>query len=113
MRPRIILGDLHHESWSLLKNLNHRVSLPWLCTRDFRETLDACGFASLGFVGNKFIWCKRLIGGRGNTVWERLDRAMINNEWSSLFPATKVIYLECSTSDYKLIIIHPIGIPIR
>ena len=53
------------ESWSLLKNLNHRVSLPWLCTRDFRETLDACGFASLGFVGNKFIWCKRLIGRRG------------------------------------------------
>ena len=30
---------------------------------DFREALDECSFADLGFMGQKFTWCKRLVGG--------------------------------------------------
>lgn len=30
-----------------------------------------------------------------------------------MFPASKVIHLECGSSDHKSIIIHPKGIPIR
>ena len=76
----------HHESWAILKILNRSFSLPWLCAgdfneilrshekkcgrarpevqmRDFHETLDECGFVDLGFIGQKFTWCKRLTGG--------------------------------------------------
>ena len=76
----------HHESWSILKNLNRSLSLLWLCAgnfneilkphekkgsrarsksqmKDFREALDECSFADLGFMGQKFTWCKRLVGG--------------------------------------------------
>lgn len=40
--------------------------------------MDDCGLADLGFVGNKFTRCKTL---QDNiTVWECLDRAIVNNE---------------------------------
>ena len=39
--------------------------------------------------------------------------AVGTQDWLSLFPATKVITLECGTSDHKPIIIHPMGIPVR
>ena len=59
---------------------------------DFREALDECGFADLGYV-QKFTWCKRLVG--GITVWERLDRVVADSEWIYLFfSGTKVIHLD-------------------
>ena len=33
----------------------------------FRDILDECGFVDLGFVGNKFTWCKN--DSNGCTVW--------------------------------------------
>ena len=36
------------------------------------------------------------IGGRwGNTIWERLDRAVATTDWIDMFLATKVVHLEC------------------
>lgn len=64
----------------------------------------------LGYMGQKFTKCKRLAG--GITLWERLDRAVADSEWISLFPGTKFIYLECGFSDHKPIIIHPDDIQI-
>ena len=46
-------------------------------------------------------------------MWERLDRAVANNDWISLYPGTMVKHLECGFSDHKPIIIHLEGIPIR
>ena len=71
------ITHLRHESWSLLPDLNNRMSLPWLCSSDFIElvghseklgranknqnqmqlfwdTIDECGFLHVGFVGSKF-----------------------------------------------------------
>ena len=31
------IAHLRHESWSLLHDLNNRMSLPWLCPSDFIE----------------------------------------------------------------------------
>ena len=42
------------------------------------------------------------------TMWERLDKALTNDDWISMFPATKVMHLECGTSDYKPLIILPL-----
>ena len=78
--------------------------------QEFRDVIDECGFRDLGFIGNKFTWHKIVMG--GNTVWERLDRAIANGDWVALFSASKVSHLECGCSDHKPIIIHPLVIPI-
>ena len=67
----------HHLSWSCLRSLKRRNSIPWLYAgdfneiirshekiggrqrptrqmEDFRKVLDECGFRDLGFVGGKF-----------------------------------------------------------
>ena len=51
--------------------------------QDFWDAMDECRFADLGFEGNKFTWCKSIMG--GVKVWERLDRALENDECVSLF----------------------------
>ena len=94
------------ESWSLLRQLNNRTTLPWLCAGDFnellkssekwggsnrsqsqmqifREAVDECGFIDLGFVGSQFTWQKHFAD--GHLIWERLDRARANNEWMLRF----------------------------
>ena len=76
---------------------------------EFREVLDECGFRDLGFVGGKFTWCNGHPD--GYTIWERLDRAVASIEWLDKFPATKVIHLECGSSDHKPILICLNGIP--
>ena len=70
--------------------------------------LDECGFANLGFMGNKFTWSKHYPD--GYTVWKRLDKAMGMCDWLTMFPASKVCHLECGTSDHKQIVVHPKGI---
>ena len=74
----------------------------------FRDILDECGFKDLGFVGGKYTWCRGLWG--DNTIWERLDRAVATTNWIKLFPTTKVLHLECGSSNHKPIIILPKGI---
>ena len=79
--------------------------------RDFRETLDECGFVDLGFIGQKFTSCKRLTG--GVMVWERLDNAIANHKWISLFPGCSVTHLDTVFSNHKPFTIHIEGLPIR
>ena len=62
-------------------------------------------------MGNKFTWFKNF--GNGVAIWERLDRALGTTDWFAKYPATKVMVLECGTSDHKPIIIHPYGVPVR
>ena len=78
---------------------------------DFRETLDECGFTDLGFSGQKFTWCKRLAG--GFMVWERLDRAVANQEWISMFPGYSVTHLDTVFSNHKPLSIHMEGFQIQ
>ena len=76
---------------------------------DFRDVLDDCGFRDLGFVGGKFTWCNG--HPNGFTIWERLDRVVATIEWLGKFLVTKVIHLECGSSDHKPILICLNGIP--
>lgn len=75
--------ELWHRSWDLLKLLQTRGTLPWFCAGDFNEILDpgeqfgglvrserqmdgfrdaveVCGFADLGYVGLPWTWINRL-----------------------------------------------------
>ena len=124
----------HMESWNLLRDLNNRFSIPWLCGGDFnellksheklggclrpygqmqrfREALDECGLFDLGFVGNKFTWFKTHPG--GGVTWERLDRAISTTAWYNLFPTTKVKTLVYASSDHSPILILPDGINLK
>lgn len=120
-----------HESLAKLRRLKSKLTIQWLYAGDFneiakadkklgerlrpvkhmkafRDVLDECGFKDLGFVGGKYTWCRESRG--DNTIWERLDRAVATMDWIELFPATKVLHLECGSSDHKHLIILPKGI---
>ena len=77
----------------------------------FRDVLDECEFKDLGFMGGKYTWYKGM--GGGNIIWERLDRAVATTDWLDMFPATKVVHLECGSSDHKPLIIRLKGIQIK
>lgn len=98
-------ASLRTHFWSLMKRLGDLHSFPWLCggdfneilfghekqrgsakshylLRNFRETLDHCGLADLGFWGPQFTWCR---GKDSNFIQERLDRMLRNNSWINLY----------------------------
>ena len=121
------------DTWSLLRNLHRKYTLPWLCAGDFneilmshkklggglrsaaamsefREVVDDCGFMDLGFVGKKYTWR----GKRGNTmVLERLDHALATHSWLAQNPATRVHCFRSNVSDHYPIIINPEGVADR
>jgi hypothetical protein len=49
----------------------------------FQQALDESGLADLGFSRPRFTWCNGRSG--GHHTRERLDRAVANGSWSSLF----------------------------
>ena len=72
---------------------------------DFRAVLDDYGFQDLGYIGNKFTWYNG--HKEGYTIWKRLNRAVATTDWIEKFPATKVLHLECGSSNHKPLIILP------
>ena len=115
-------GKRRFESWNLLRQLNNRFNLPWGCVRNFnellkssekrggsnrsqaqmqlfREAVDECGFIDLGFVGSQFTWQKHFTD--GHSIWERLDRALVNNEWMLRFVDSRVHHLSVIFSDHS------------
>jgi hypothetical protein len=114
------------ESWELLKFLNTCHLAPWLCAGDFneiveqaekegsnlrkesqmtgfREAIEFCRLGDLGFSGSMFTWSNRRAD--GNFTKERLDRAMANPEWCSIFPSFSVLIMVARTSDHSPILV--------
>ncbi|KAL5544921.1 hypothetical protein UlMin_008705 [Ulmus minor] len=106
--------SLRTQFWDLMKRLGDSHSLPWLCggdlneilfdhekkgggardsylLRNFREALEYCNLADLGFRGPKFTWCRG--NNNSNFIQERLDRMLGNSGWSDLFPNSIVHHL--------------------
>lgn len=77
----------------------------------FRDVIDEVGFKDHGYVGDRFTWAKHYPDGK--VIWERLDRALGNGDWTGMFLDFKVIHLGCVMSDHKPIQILPSGITPR
>ena len=115
-------------SWKALHVLNAARRRPWLCLGDFneillegekeggqkrnqacmdrfREALEDCGLADLGFEGDPFTW-RNNNHCRENYVKERLDRAVSCGDWTARFPLYKVINGEPRHSDHRPVIVN-------
>lgn len=71
---------------------------------DFRRMLERCSLTDLGWVGNKYIWCKG--NEYGSVIRERCDRAMANHVWSSKFSIVKVEVLVAVCSDHSPLLLN-------
>ncbi|XP_042969143.1 uncharacterized protein LOC122301839 [Carya illinoinensis] len=109
------------DSWNLMKLIKPAENIPWLCFGDFNEILhnhekvgganrpysqmeafrismEWCGLSDLGFVGPKFTWCNNRMG--THFTKERLDRALGNMLWTSMFNENNFNVLVAQTSDH-------------
>lgn len=110
-----------YQSWDLLRSIRPKSNLPWLVAGDFNEilslsekrglhghpvnlmndfnkALDDCFLFDMGIKGRFFTWEK----GRGTENWveERLDRAVADAAWCTLYPHAVVHNLDVITSDH-------------
>lgn len=69
---------------------------------NFRETLEVCEFADLGYKGDPFTWSNK-----HDTVTftkERLDRAVANQNWVGIYDNVEIENLVGRSSDHKPLI---------
>ncbi|KAM0880448.1 hypothetical protein ACQ4PT_033570 [Festuca glaucescens] len=108
-------------SWDFIRQLNIEFDLPWLIMGDFnevlyahekeggntrplgmmqkfRECLSDCGLEDLGYIGDIFTW-------RRGEIRERLDSAVGNERWLTMFPYAAVINEEHARLDHRPIVV--------
>ncbi|XP_073355316.1 uncharacterized protein [Aegilops tauschii subsp. strangulata] len=69
----------------------------------FREAVDVCELADLGYKGLDWTFEKRVVGGDYCRV--RLDRALATPSWSSRFPFASLEHLTAAKSDHSPILL--------
>jgi hypothetical protein len=105
----------------MMKRIKSTSPLPWVCIGDFnevlhqhenvgvadrshaqiagfREAVDVCELADLGYEGNSWTYEKRVAGGGFCKV--RLDRALATSQWSDIFPLATLSHLNGASSDH-------------
>ncbi|KAM7518224.1 hypothetical protein LguiB_017186 [Lonicera macranthoides] len=116
----------HHHSWALLRRLHSLCDAPWVVMGDFNEimvdsekewgrvrgarlmsdfrmvSLD-CDLMDIKVVGPRFTWYRSFPNGQ--IVKERLDRALGNFRFQTLFPNANLSVLGFHGSDHRAILL--------
>jgi hypothetical protein len=120
--------DLRKEMWLKLKHIGQTMLEGWMIAGDFNDiatqdekkggapvslrkcnnfldNINECKLIDLGAIGPKFTWRGAIVNGH-ERIFERLDRAMSNDEWRLIFPEAIVKVLpRIDFSDHHPIII--------
>ncbi|XP_072054898.1 uncharacterized protein [Arachis hypogaea] len=75
--------------------------------QQFRDFINERRLVDIGYEGDKYTWSNRQFG--ENRIKDRLDRALVTNEWKGEFPATTLAHLSDSGSDHKVILLNTGG----
>lgn len=65
----------------------------------FQQVIDDCNLCDMAFVGDPFTWRRGRIRGR-------LDRGLVNEAWSRLFPQVELENLEFNHSDHRPLLVN-------
>ncbi|KAL9660115.1 hypothetical protein QQ045_024926 [Rhodiola kirilowii] len=74
---------------------------------NFRNILEECGLSDLGYRGFLFTFSNCREG--ANEVRARLERAVADNRWRSLFPRALVSHYHLLASDHQLLMLDTEG----
>ena len=90
-------------SWEKLGDISLAVEgRPWLVGGDMMEFADAianCQLIDPRFDGPMFTWYRA-------GLWERLDRILIGEHWTSVFATTRVTHLARFSSDHAPLLVQ-------
>ncbi|XP_057459108.1 uncharacterized protein LOC130749749 [Lotus japonicus] len=114
------------DTWNLIKGLMPSSSMACLVIGDFNDVLSPfdklggdppdlshiqwvnqvcsdCGLREVDFSGKRFTWSnnRTTLG----TIEERLDLALVNDEWNALWPATSLVHFQRHQSDHSPILL--------
>ena len=111
-----------YKMWDRMRQLHQNKNLPWIMIGDhnekqflhekedcnprsqqymqaFQNAIDDCRLRDLGFVGDPFTW-------RRGQIWERLDRGLVNDAWSLIFPNAALENMEFNHLDHRLLFVN-------
>ncbi|PNX98271.1 RNA-directed DNA polymerase, partial [Trifolium pratense] len=96
-KPWLLMGDFNAYTSSEDK---HGGGPPNMCSmNEFNDCVQTCQLLDLGFHGPRYTW-------EGRGVKERLDRALCNLPWQSLYPEASVFHLPNLKSDHRPVMLR-------
>ncbi|KAL0454690.1 UNVERIFIED_CONTAM: hypothetical protein Slati_0808200 [Sesamum latifolium] len=99
-RPWLCMGDFN-EILGKQEKQGVNLQAPWQIST-FRECLSDCNLYDLGCRGSLYTWCNSREALR--TVRERLDHALSNEAWSSMFPFADVSHIHEACTDHSALL---------